>query len=243
MDQPAAGGTEYAEYLLIDDLLRLQRPLTPGAHEELLFIVVHQVYELWFKLLLAELSRVRDLLMASDANAAVGLLQRVCRIDRLLVEQLGVLETMSPDEFLRFRDPLAPASGFQSRQFRAIERISGDGGEGGGGLWDAFCACGRGLGLDLPGSGQASARDARLTTMAGLYHDHGDPGRAALHRVAELLLDHDETIAAWRFRHTLMAARAIGSRPGTGDSKGVGYLLGTIDQRFFPELWEVRNRL
>ncbi|TMC49413.1 MAG: tryptophan 2,3-dioxygenase [Chloroflexi bacterium] len=243
MDQPAAGGTEYAEYLLIDDLLRLQCPLTPGADDELLFIVVHQVYELWFKLLLAELSRARDLLAASDANAAVGLLQRVSRIDRLLVEQLAVLETMSPDEFLRFRDPLAPASGFQSRQFRAIERISGDAGDGGGGLWDAFCACGRGLGLDLPAGEEPLARSARLAALAGLYHEHRAPGRAALHRVAELLLDHDETIAAWRFRHTLMAARAIGSRPGTGGSKGVGYLRGTIDQRFFPELWEVRNRL
>ena len=100
-----AGGTEYAAYLLIDDLLRLQRPLTPGAHDELLFIVVHQSYELWFKLILHELTRARDELLAGRAHAAVPRLSRTVGIERLLLDHLDVLETMGPEGFLEFRDP------------------------------------------------------------------------------------------------------------------------------------------
>jgi tryptophan 2,3-dioxygenase len=246
--------TEYHSYLLIDDLLRLQRPLTEGAHDELLFIVVHQVYELWFKVLVDELARARDLLLAGTAHAAVRPLRRVVAVDGLLVHQLDVLETMGPEDFLTFRDPLAPASGFQSAQFRAIERLSGGtaggsgatvtagGDPGGASLWDAFCACARAQGLDLPdGEGE---RERRLTGLAGLYSDHlGSAERGVLHGVAELLLDHDEAVATWRFRHALMAARTIGTRPGTGGSAGVEYLRSTVDRRFFPELWEVRTRL
>src|ERR1700745_2723724 len=117
--QPA-GGTEYAAYLLIDHLLELQRPLTPGAHDELLFIVVHQSYELWFKLILHELTRARDELLAGRPQAATPRLRRAVAVERLLLGHLDVLETMSPDGFLEFRDPLAPASGFQSRQFPSI---------------------------------------------------------------------------------------------------------------------------
>ena len=129
----AAGGTDYAQYLLIDDLLRLQRPLTPGAHDELLFIVVHQAYELWFKLILHELTAARDALGAGRPHVAAPYLRRVLAIERLLLDQLDVLETMSPEGFLAFRDPLAPASGFQSRQFREIEWISGERGTWPGG--------------------------------------------------------------------------------------------------------------
>ena len=130
--QPA-GGTEYAAYLLIDDLLELQRPLTEGAHDELLFIVVHQAYELWFKLMLHELAQVDAELRAGRPGGALTSLKRVVAIDRLLLSQLDVLETMGPEGFLEFRSPLAPASGFQSRQFREIERATA-------GLWPAFCA-------------------------------------------------------------------------------------------------------
>ena len=113
-----SGGTDYATYLLIDDLLGLQRPLTPDAHDELLFIIVHQSYELWFKLILHELTRARDELLAGRAHAAVPRLARTVAIERLLLEHLDVLETMGPEGFLEFRDPLEPASGFQSVQFR-----------------------------------------------------------------------------------------------------------------------------
>src|SRR3954469_16747095 len=223
--QPA-GGTEYAAYLLIDDLLELQRPLTPGAHDELLFIIVHQAYELWFKLTLHELAQIEGELRADRPAGALPGLKRIVAIDRLLLSHLDVLETMGPERFLEFRDPLAPASGFQSRQFRAIERATPE-------LWEAFRA----------GAGLPEDRDARIAWLAGLYRDHAEPVRALRHEVCELLVDHDETVQRWRFHHTLMAAREIGSRPGTGGSRGVEYLRGTVDQRFFDELWEVRVAL
>jgi tryptophan 2,3-dioxygenase len=223
--QPA-GGTEYAAYLLIDDLLGLQRPLTPGAHDELLFVIVHQAYELWFKLMLHELARVDAELRADRPGGALPGLKRVVAIDRLLLSQLDVLETMGPEGFLEFRDPLAPASGFQSRQFREIERASPA-------LWDAFRA----------GAGLPEGREERLAWLAELYLDHAEPVRALRHEACELLVDHDETVQRWRFHHTLMAAREIGSRPGTGGSRGVEYLRGTVDQRFYDELWAVRAAL
>jgi tryptophan 2,3-dioxygenase/ribonuclease HI len=219
--------TEYAGYLRIDDLLRLQEPLTPEAHDELLFIVVHQSYELWFKLILHELATAREELERGRPQGAIRPLQRTAAIDRLLLVHLDVLETMGPDGFLEFRDPLAPASGFQSTQFRAIERESPK-------LYGAFVAC-----AGLP----EDARE-RLTALAALYRDHlDDQRRALLYQVAELLVDHDELIALWRHHHTLMAAREIGSRHGTGGSRGVEYLRGTQDKRFYPELWEVRSAL
>jgi len=113
--------TEYAGYLRIDDLLRLQHPLTPGAHDEMLFVIVHQSYELWFKLILHEVAKAQAELEAGRPQASIGPLQRTIAIDRLLLQHLDVLETMSPDGFMEFRDPLTPASGFQSTQFRAIE--------------------------------------------------------------------------------------------------------------------------
>ena len=227
--QPA-GGTEYAAYLLIDDLLELQRPLTPDAHDELLFIVVHQVYELWFKVMLHDLADVDAELRRDRPGGALPGLKRLVAIDRLLLSQLEVLETMGPERFLEFRDPLEPASGFQSRQFREIEAATPA-------LWEAFCA-----GAGLPAGEQA--HDERIAWLADLYRSHaGDPVRALRHQVCELLLDHDEAVQRWRFHHTLMAAREIGSRPGTGGSRGVEYLRGTVDKRFFDELWEVRVAL
>jgi ribonuclease HI len=219
--------TEYAGYLRIDDLLQLQHPLTPGAHDELLFVIVHQSYELWFKLILHELSKAQAELEAGRPQGAIAPLQRTAAIDRLLLAHLDVLETMSPDGFLEFRDPLAPASGFQSQQFRAIEAESPR-------LYDAFVAA----------AGLPDDHDARLEALADLYRDHhGDAGRTVLHLVAELLVDHDELVALWRHHHTLMAAREIGSRHGTGGSRGVEYLRGTQGKRFYPELWEVRAAL
>ena len=127
--------TEYAGYLRIDDLLRLQHPLTAGAHDELLFVIVHQSYELWFKLILHELAKAqRRAARRAARRRRIGPLQRTAAIDRLLLDHLDVLETMGPDGFLEFRDPLTPASGFQSTQFRAIEAESPR-------LYDAFAAC------------------------------------------------------------------------------------------------------
>jgi tryptophan 2,3-dioxygenase len=212
-----AGGTDYATYLLIDDLLALQRPLTPEAHDELLFIIVHQAYELWFKLMLHELDLAEKELRDGRPAGAIGPLKRVVATTRVLEEQLQVLETMGPEGFMEFRDPLAPASGFQSRQFREIEASAGP-------LWEAF--------------------SLHVDDLADLYRNHKqDPQRAVVHLVAELLIDFDEAFARWRHHHVLMAAREIGSRPGTGGSHGVEYLKTTLDQRFFPRLWEVRSEL
>src|SRR3954447_1717697 len=157
--QPA-GGTEYAAYLLIDDLLELQRPLTPGAHDELLFIIVHQAYELWFKLTLHELAQIDGELRADRPAGALPGLKRIVAIDRLLLSHLDVLETMGPERFLEFRDPLAPASGFQSRQFRAIGPATPR-------LYDAFCA-----GAGLPAGEER--RGERVAALADLYRDHAD---------------------------------------------------------------------
>jgi len=237
-----SGGTDYATYLLIDDLLNLQQPLTPDAHDELLFIIVHQSYELWFKLILHELTRARDELLAGRPQAAVPRLSRTVAIERLLLDHLDVLETMGPEGFLEFRDPLEPASGFQSVQFRRIEWISGlrdmfprdTEPPSGPSLYEAFANA----------AGLPEDEEARMDALADLYRDHEDDAvRAWLYRVAELLIDHDEGIALWRHHHVLMAAREIGSRPGTGGSPGVPYLKTTLDRRFFPELWRVRVRL
>ena len=255
--------TDYSAYLRIDELLDLQQPLTDGAHDEMLFIVIHQVYELWFKLILHELDHTVSELSANRPQGAIPSMRRTVSIDELLIAQLHVLETMSPEGFLEFRDPLAPASGFQSGQFRAIEYLGGlrDASRFDEAvmtqrdrddlrrrlstptLYEALCGCLREWGVDAVGGDGAEETARRMQALAELYRDHATPQRALLHELCELYVDHDEAIARWRFHHTLMAAREIGTRPGTGGSRGVDYLRRTIDQRFFPELWELRSRL
>jgi tryptophan 2,3-dioxygenase len=245
--------TDYSTYLRIDELLALQQPLTPGADDEMLFIIVHQAYELWFKLVLHELGLARDRLLAAEPWAAVPRLRRAVAVEDLLYQQLGVLETMTPEGFLRFRDPLAPASGFQSIQFREIEVLSGslepavvpsEAGRavlekraGEPTLWDGILACLR------TGRPDGALPADVLPELLDLYRHHTDAARAALHQVCELLVDHDEAIARWRFRHSLMAAREIGSRQGTGGSLGAAYLDSTLEKRFYPLLWELRSQL
>jgi tryptophan 2,3-dioxygenase len=255
--------TDYATYLRIDELLDLQQPLTAGAHDEMLFIVVHQVYELWFKLILHELDATAAALDDGSPHVALPPLRRAVSVEQLLIEQLRVLESMSPDGFMRFRDPLAPASGFQSTQFREIEALSGGGDarhlrDAGRDdrqraqlrdrlarrpLYAALGTAMRSAQLDFPDGDDQTARDKRLLALASLYREHDDIERAVLHQLCEAFVDHDETIARWRHHHALMAAREIGTRTGTGGSLGVAYLETTLDRRFFPELWEVRNRL
>jgi tryptophan 2,3-dioxygenase len=255
-------GTDYSSYLRIDELLDLQHPLTEGAHDEMLFVVIHQAYELWFKVILNELDHAVAELGAGRPHGAVPALHRTTRIDELLIAQLRVLETLTPEGFLEFRDPLTPASGLQSGQFRAIEVLGGLDGAmpqdtaplsqrdqldlerraGAPTLYAALCACLRAHDFDMPDGDDSDAHERRMASLVALYRDHATAERAALHHVCELLLDHDEAIARWRFHHAQMAAREIGSRPGTGGG-GVAYLDTTISLRFFPELWEVRSRL
>ena len=238
-----AGGTDYATYLLIDDLLQLQRPLTPGAHDELLFIVVHQAYELWFKLILHELTAARDELADGRPHVAAPRLRRVVAVERLLLDQLEVLETMSPEGFLEFRDPLAPASGFQSRQFREIEWLSGERDTWpGGGEPPAGPVAVRGVLRRARAAGGPRRRGSRrsptstATTPATRCAPRGTRSPSCSSTTTR-------GVARWRHHHALMAAREIGTRPGTGGSPGVEYLRTTVDRRFFPELWDVRLTL
>lgn len=251
-----SNGTDYSTYLRINDLLELQTPLSEGAPDELLFIVVHQSYELWFKVIIDELSRASAALHDKQPWNAVAHLGRIVGVEDLLLGHLRVLESMSPEGFLKFRDPLHPASGFQSCQFRGIEFLSGGGKiamlnfelfddeqrawlkrtSEAPSLWSGFEHSLR----VLLG---ASSHDDLLDLLRALYRSHATPETSALHAVAELLMDHDERLAMWRHQHLLMAGRQIGRRPGTGGSEGMAYLDTTLAQRLYPMLWEVRSVL
>src|SRR6202521_4750310 len=235
----------YGTYLKVPDLLRLQKGLSQ-EHDELLFIVAHQVYELWFKVVLFELEAARERIDADDIFFARHYLRRVNVIERVLVEQIEVLETMSPQDFLAFRSQLAPASGFQSVQFREIEFLSG--------LKEPKYLARLETSADETARlrrrlDERSLDDAfrRLLerrgspTLLEVFRDrerHGD-----LFDLCEALLDHDEAFAHWRARHVLMVERQIGTKPGTGGSSGAQYLRSTLGKRFYPDLWKVRSQL
>jgi tryptophan 2,3-dioxygenase len=248
----------YGSYLRVPELLELQRPQSrPPAHDELLFIVVHQVYELWFKEVLFELESARDGMLDGRVHEPRHLLERVHAIERVLIEQLGVLETMTPQDFLEFRTNLAPASGFQSVQFREIEFLSGlkdptyldrlasDEDERARlrrrleevSLWDAFCGLLERRGWPMPANDRARRRES-LVAMARTPETHVEE-----FELSEALLTHDELFALWRQRHVLMVERQIGSKTGTGGSTGASYLRSTFDKRFYPELWGLRSYL
>ena len=251
------GHLSYGSYLRIRELLGLQVPESkPAAHDETLFIIVHQAFELWFREMIFELETIRDLMIQQDTQRARHLLYRVHTIERLLIEQIEVLETMSPQDFLEFRSNLNPASGFQSVQFREIEFL--------GGLkersfiklaadetdrrrleerfeeptlWDGFCALLEKNGLPMP----ADDPEARRTSLIKMARDRD--AFAELWYLSEDLLEMDELFSLWRQRHILMVERQIGTKRGTGGSSGSPYLRTTLEKRFFPELWELRSDL
>jgi tryptophan 2,3-dioxygenase len=252
----------YSGYLKLRELTSLQVPLSdPPQHDEMLFIIIHQIYELWFKQLLHEIDAVIERLACDDVVGAHLLLRRCVEIEHVLVNQVAVLETMSPADFLAFRDRLMPASGFQSAQFREIEYASGlkdlsflANYEMGSqerqqlearlkqvSLADAFYALLRRRGFNLPAGPDEDSRQARMREMlriyekADQYHD--------LFLLAESLIEYDETFALWRLRHIQMVERMIGSKTGTGGSEGAAYLKKTIGRKFFPELWEMRTHM
>jgi tryptophan 2,3-dioxygenase len=238
------GRLDYGSYLQVPALLALQERLT-GEHDELLFIITHQVYELWFKQLLAELEAARDAIDADDLDLSRHHFRRVGVIEKLLITQVDVLETMTPQDFARFRSELFPASGFQSVQFREIEFLSG--------LKDAEYLA------RLETSSEERARlERRLAepslwdAFLGLLARRGGPSVEDIFRrpdlrdvfdLGEALLDHDEAFVLWRSRHVLMVERQIGAKPGTGGSTGATYLRSTLTKRFYPDLWEARTRL
>lgn len=235
----------YGSYLKVPELLELQQGLST-EHDELLFIVAHQVYELWFKVILFELEAARDGIDADDVFRARHHLRRVYVIEKILVEQIEVLETMSPQDFLAFRSKLAPASGFQSVQFREIEFLSGLKEPKYVARLEATPEEMRRLHRRLE---EPSVDDA----FRALVKRRGSPSLLEIFRdrqryedlfdLCEALLDHDEAFAHWRSRHVLMVERQIGGKTGTGGSSGAEYLRGTLGKRFYPELWDVRSKL
>jgi tryptophan 2,3-dioxygenase len=247
----------YGSYLRLPELLDAQHlESDPPAHDELLFITIHQVYELWFKQLLHEVVAARDAMTSGELWWAQHLLARVHVIERVLVHQVDVLETMTPQDFLEFRQRLAPASGFQSVQFRELEFVSGakdpaylDRFRGltdqeqsrlrarldEPTLWDAFIHVLRAQGLP-------AASDEEVTmSVRTAAHDRNQ--HAAVWALAEALLQHDELAASWRARHVVMVERMIGSKSGTGGSSGSAYLRGRLPLQYYPVLWDVRSRL
>jgi tryptophan 2,3-dioxygenase len=205
--------------------LGAQRPLS-HEHDELLFIVTHQVYELWFKQLLHELRHLQGRLQSGDTAHALHTLKRILTILKVVVAQLDVLETMTPRQFISFRARLEAASGFQSAQFRELEGIVGPS------LFGSFLAYLAGQGYD-----GATAGEVQQALLAA-YRDDGEPAQ-----IAERLVDLDEGLQEWRYRHVKMVERTIGDKPGTGGSAGVEYLRSTLFRPAFPDLWAIRNLL
>lgn len=251
------GRLSYGSYLRLTELLDQQRPESdPMAHDELLFITVHQVYELWFKLMLHELEAARNAIDAGDVWTARHRFKRIHSVERVLIGQIDVLETMTPQDFGEFRAELAPASGFQSVQFRELEFLSGAKDHrflkrfrgltdrqrdrlrrrlDEPSVWDAY------LGL-LARRGFAvhddDAISGSLVTIARDRSNHID-----LWELSEDLLTHDEMAALWRTRHVQMVERQIGTKSGTGGSTGAPYLRGRTELRYYPLLWELRTWL
>jgi tryptophan 2,3-dioxygenase len=246
----------YASYLRIDDLVALQQPQSePQHHDEMLFIIIHQIYELWFKQMLHELEAAIRYLDGDDALRTTRALARVHAIQRVLEQQVDVLETMTPYEFNAFRSLLNPASGFQSAQFRELEFLCGVGKTAHlqhldhraaerdrlerrlqqPTIYDALRAL-------LARRGYATGtHDDLIATFKAIYDDadkHVD-----LYVLLEAMIEFDERFLLWRGRHVRMVERMIGQKPGTGGSLGVRYLQTTLEKKFFPELWEVRTEL
>jgi tryptophan 2,3-dioxygenase len=247
----------YGSYLRVSELLSLQQPHSePAHHDELLFILIHQVYELWFKQTLHELDAAVRFLDADDLLKTAKAFRRIHAIQRILETQVDVLETMTPQEFNAFRSGLNPASGFQSAQFREIEFRCGLRGNEKAlahldvtaeerarldrrlrepTLYDALKSYLARHGFDV------GSHDALVASFKRVYENEG--AHYALYLLLEDLIEFDERVRLWRGRHVLMVERMIGMKPGTGGSLGVSYLQSTLTRRFFPELWEVRTVL
>jgi len=256
----------YGSYLHLDELLKLQQARSdPPEHDEMLFIVIHQVYELWFKLMLHELDKLKRDFTAGDLYGAIHTFKRVRTVMKTLVGQLDILETMTPMSFTSFRDRLDTASGFQSAQYRELEFV---------------------LGYKRPelvelhehGAKRREALKRRLEEPSLLHYFHiflghhgakvpaevimrdatlpTEPNEAAqdllfelytsrpeLAGLFELMTDFDEGLQEWRYRHVKLVERTIGAKRGTGGSEGVAFLKQSLFLPIFPDLWAIRHRL
>jgi tryptophan 2,3-dioxygenase len=255
----------YGRYLKIDELLSLQQPRDEVEHDEMLFIVIHQVYELWFKVVIHEMDYCMRLLVEGDGPRAQHTLKRVLTILKVMVSQLDILETMTPTEFMTFRERLDSASGFQSDQFRALEFCMGHKSrkavdrfpEGSRAqealerrwsaptLWDALLRYVAGQGYPVPEAHlerdvtqPVEASEDIQRVLVDVYRN--DPHTAEL---LERVVDLDEGLQEWRYRHVKMVERTIGSKTGTGGSAGSAYLRTTLGKPLFPDHWEIRSQL
>ena len=253
----------YTSYLALDEILGAQRPKS-DEHDEILFIVVHQVYELWFKQLIHELRYLQRMLEEGNDARAFSTFKRVLTILKLVVQQLDVIETMTPVQFLTFRERLESSSGFQSGQFRELEAIlgrrdpgvltayheqspdyaSGEAALGRPSVWDSFLRYLADKGYEIPVETLERDVTQPVEESAGVqaavlqaYRDDREPAQ-----VAERLVDFDEGFMEWRYHHVKMVERTIGSRIGTG-GYGAEYLRSTLHQPFFPDLWTIRGEL
>ena len=253
----------YTSYLALEEILGAQRPKS-DEHDEILFIVVHQVYELWFKQLIHELRYLQRMLEEGNEARAFSTFKRVLTILKLVVQQLDVIETMTPVQFLTFRERLESSSGFQSGQFRELEAILGRRDPGvltayheqspdyekvkaaleRPSVYDSFLRYLAGKGYDVPA--EALERDVTQPVQeskgvqAALLQAYRDDEGAA--QVAERLVDFDEGFMEWRYHHVKMVERTIGTKMGTG-GYGADYLRSTLHKPFFPDLWSVRSEL
>ena len=259
----------YNKYLRVPELIDLQTCLSsPAHHDELLFITVHQAYELWFKQILHEIDAALELMGKDRAAEAALAIRRIVEIEKLLINQIHILETMTPISFLGFRDELNPASGFQSMQFREIEfssglkdariqqEFAGDDFAGarlqarmdGPSLGDAFFALLRRRDFDAPADDASANNEDRKNSQSkrvrAIVEVLTHPEKLYKeYQLSEALLEHDEHFSLWRSHHIKMVERMVGTKRGTGGSEGVGYLRTTLNKKFFPELWEARTHL
>jgi len=253
----------YTSYLAVDDLLKLQKPLSDGPeHDEMLFIIIHQTYELWFKQLIHEFQQAQRALEEGNTHYALSILGRIRTIMKVCVAQVDILETMTPLQFNAFRGYLSSSSGFQSSQFRKVEAILGrrDSRMAGhlppdmqaeiaqitsrNSIWDSFLDYLTKRGYSLPT--EVTERDKAIAYVSNpavqdvLLKVHQSDPESAM--VAERLVDIDEGIQEWRYRHVKMVERTIGHKMGTGGSSGVDYLASTLFNPVFKDLWEIRSR-
>ena len=248
----------YGNYLRLDDLLSCQAPAT-DHHDEMLFVIIHQVYELWFKQILHEAALLQVRLEEGSSAGALATSRRIAKILKTIVGQLDVLETMTPKQFTSFRPELGSASGFQSDQFRILEAVLGrrDFGDaerdpqlaaavGRRPVFDSLLRYLAKSGYEVPT--EFLDRDPRepwrpdetiQALLVDVYRD--DTGSPA--EVCESLVDIDEGIQEWRYRHVKMVERIIGAKIGTGGSAGAQYLRSTLFRPAFPDLWEIRSRV
>ena len=253
----------YTSYLAVDELLKLQRPLSAGPeHDEMLFIIIHQTYELWFKQLIHEFQEAQRALESGDSHYSLAILGRIRTILKVCVTQIDILETMTPLQFNAFRSYLSSSSGFQSAQFRMVEALLGRRDEKMAGhlppdiqaqikvittknsVWDSALAYlskrGHAIPQEVLGRNKSESYAANPAVQTVLLDVHRNDPESAM--VCERLVDIDEGLQEWRYRHVKMVERTIGSKIGTGGSSGVEYLASTLFAPVFADLWKIRSR-